>query len=68
MYAIRSYYGGLVKENFKSIYIAISLLMLIVITGTSGYMLIEGFSFTNAFFMTIITISTVGFREVQPLV
>ncbi|MCB2197574.1 MAG: potassium channel protein [Bacteroidetes bacterium] len=59
--------GRLRKENFTSFYIAIGLLMLTVITGTSGYMLIEDFSFTEAFFMTIITISTVGFREVKPL-
>ena len=58
---------ALSKENFKSIYVAISLLLLIVVTGTSGYMLIESFTFTEAFFMTIITISTVGFREVHPL-
>ena len=59
--------SGLGKENFRSIYVAIGLLMLIVITGTTGYVLIEGFSFTEAFFMTIITISTVGFQEVRPL-
>ena len=59
--------GRIRKENFASFYIAIGLLTLIVIVGTSGYMLIEGFSFTEAFFMTIITISTVGFREVRPL-
>ncbi len=41
--------------------------MMIVVLGTTGYMLIEGFTFTEAFFMTIITISTVGFREVHPL-
>lgn len=41
--------GKLVKENLKSMYIAIGLLMLIVIIGTSGYMLIEKFSFTDAF-------------------
>ena len=59
--------SGLGKENFRSIYVAIGLLMLIVITGTTGYILIEGFTFTEAFFMTIITISTVGFKEVRPL-
>lgn len=35
--------------------------------GVVGFMLIESFSFTEAFFMTIITIATVGFREVHPL-
>jgi voltage-gated potassium channel len=58
---------GLGKENFNSIYVSLGLLMMIVISGTTGYMLIEGFTFTEAFFMTIITISTVGFREVHPL-
>ncbi|MBU8891493.1 MAG: potassium channel protein [Bacteroidales bacterium] len=58
---------GLGKENFKSMYVAIGLLMLIVFTGTIGFMFIERFTFTEAFFMTIITISTVGFREVHPL-
>ncbi|MFO7829171.1 MAG: potassium channel protein [Bacteroidales bacterium] len=55
------------KENFKSVYIAIGLLMLVFIIGTIGYLVIEDFTFTEAFFMTIITISTVGFREVRPL-
>ncbi|HAF29911.1 MAG TPA: potassium channel protein [Bacteroidales bacterium] len=58
---------GLGKENFRSIYVSIGLLMMSVILGTSGFILIEGFTFTEAFFMTIITISTVGFREVHPL-
>lgn len=59
--------SGLGKENFRSIYVAIALLMLMVVTGITGYVLIEGFTFTEAFFMTIITISTVGFQEVHPL-
>ncbi len=59
--------NGLGKENFRSIYVAIALLMLMVVTGITGYVLIEGFTFTEAFFMTIITISTVGFQEVRPL-
>ena len=59
--------SGLGKENFRPVYMAIVLLMLIVIAGTTGYILIEKFTFTEAFFMTVITISTVGFQEVRPL-
>ncbi|MDY6799939.1 MAG: NAD-binding protein [Bacteroidota bacterium] len=59
--------SSLRKENFKSVYFAIILLVLIIITGTVGYIIIEDFTFIEAFFMTIITISTVGFREVKPL-
>ncbi|MCG8412268.1 MAG: potassium channel protein [Bacteroidales bacterium] len=55
------------QENFRSMYIAIGLLCFIVAAGTIGYIIVEGFSFPDAFFMTIITISTVGFREIQPL-
>ncbi len=39
----------------------------IVAIGILGYMLIEDFTFTEAFYMTIITMGTVGFKEVRPL-
>ena len=35
--------------------------------GTVGYMLIEGWSWDDALYMTVITVSTVGFEEVHPL-
>ena len=35
--------------------------------GTAGYMLIESYHFIDALYMTVITVSTVGFREVFPL-
>ncbi|MCA9953430.1 MAG: potassium channel protein [Anaerolineales bacterium] len=35
--------------------------------GTAGYMLIEGWNFVDAFYMTAITLSTVGFGEVRAL-
>lgn len=35
--------------------------------GVIGYMSIERYSFTDALYMTIITLSTVGFGEVNPL-
>ncbi len=39
----------------------------IIAAGTIGYMLIEGWSPIDAIFMTMITISTVGYGEVNPL-
>ena len=39
----------------------------IAIIGTGGYMAIEGWRFTDALYMTVITLSTVGFSEVSPL-
>jgi voltage-gated potassium channel len=42
-----------------------SISILIIAAGTIGYMAIEGWSFIDALYMTVITISTVGFREVN---
>ena len=38
----------------------------ILVFGIVGYMVIEGYSLGEAFYMTIQTVSTVGFNEVQP--
>ncbi|MCU0556431.1 MAG: potassium channel protein [Desulfobacterales bacterium] len=35
--------------------------------GTLGYYFLEGMTFFDAFYMTIITVSTVGFSEIKPL-
>jgi voltage-gated potassium channel len=39
----------------------------LVIAGTLGYMLIERWSFIDALFMTVTTLTTVGYGEVRPL-
>lgn len=39
----------------------------IYLAGTLGYMLIEGWGLIDAFYMTAITLTTVGFGEVEPL-
>ncbi len=39
----------------------------IVAVGTAGYVLLEGWSAGDALYMTIITVTTVGFREVRDL-
>jgi voltage-gated potassium channel len=42
-------------------------LVALVVVGTAGYMAIERWSLRDAFYMTMITITTVGYREVRPL-
>jgi voltage-gated potassium channel len=37
------------------------------VAGTAGYVLIEGWSPWDAFYMTVITVTTVGYGEVHPL-
>jgi len=39
----------------------------IIVIGTGGYIIIEGWPFLDALYMTIITITTVGYSEVHPL-
>ncbi len=39
----------------------------ITVIGVVGYIVFEGWSFTDAVYMTVITLTTVGYREVRPL-
>jgi voltage-gated potassium channel len=43
------------------------LLVAILVGGTAGYMVISGVSLLDALYMTIISITTVGYREIIPL-
>ena len=53
--------------HFQGPIFAAVLLTSIVAVGTIGYMLIEGWSAWDAFYMTVITVATVGYREVHEL-
>ena len=54
-------------KYFAKVYYAIFLLFAVILIGTIGFMIVEGWSFFDSFYMTIITISTVGFNEVHQL-
>ena len=47
--------------------IAIGSLLLVLLMGTLGYALVEGWPLFDALYMTVITIATVGFHEVREL-
>jgi voltage-gated potassium channel len=42
-------------------------LVAVVIYGTAGYVVFEGWTVFEALYMTVMTMTTVGFREVRPL-
>jgi hypothetical protein len=42
------------------------LLAIVILIGITGYQIIDGWDLLDSFYMTIITISTVGYTEVHP--
>jgi len=55
-------------NNFPSnLYKVLLLFLLVIIIGVLGYMYLSNDTFVNALYMTIITITTVGFGEIHPL-
>lgn len=55
---------NLFKSKFQ---IAIALILGLVCVGVFGYRFVVGYNWVDALYMTIITITTVGFAEVVPL-
>jgi len=49
------------------IYLALLLLSLVTFSGTAGFHYIEGWTWFDGYYMTITTISTVGYGEIHPL-
>jgi len=47
--------------------LAVAMLVAVVAGGTAGYMLIEGWNFSDALYMTVTTVATVGYGEIHPL-
>lgn len=55
------------NRHFSQLYISIGLIILIVLIGIVGFVVIEKYSVFDALYMTVITVATVGFQEIQPL-
>lgn len=54
-------------QSSRHLVISILLMLLILLFGTIGYMHLEGWRLIDALYMTIITLTTVGYTEVNPL-
>jgi len=65
-YAYGSVFGTR-SDAIRRIRRAIGLLTVITAVGTLGYIVLEGWSFIDALYMTIITVGTIGFGEINPL-
>ena len=47
--------------------VAVAVLAALTLAGALGYVLVEGWTFFDALFMTVTTLTTVGYQEVHPL-
>lgn len=54
-------------KRIRAIYFPFVIITLLLMIGVVGYMFFEGFDFWEAVYMTVITVTTVGFNEVKPL-
>jgi len=52
---------------FSKLYYALGLILAIILIGTFGFMFVEGWRLLDSLYMTIVTVSTVGFGEVHEL-
>ncbi|MEO0377190.1 MAG: NAD-binding protein [Cyanobacteria bacterium P01_A01_bin.17] len=64
------YYAALKQRYRKTqqeLFLSLLALLSVILTGTLWYWLVEGWHFIESLYMTVITLATVGFAEVQPL-
>lgn len=54
-------------NSTKNLIISMLLVVATIILGTAGYMVIEKWDMLDALYMTVITLSTVGYGEVHPV-
>lgn len=57
----------MVKLFRSKIYVALFLVLIVLLFGVLGYRFISDYSWIDALYMTIITVTTVGFSEVRPM-
>lgn len=55
------------STSIRRILLSLGLLFIVSLTGVLGYSLIEGYAFLDAVYMTVITMSTVGFGTIGEL-
>ena len=60
-------YNPLIRLYRSKIYTAVLMLVLLLCIGVIGYRYISGYEWLDALYMTVITVTTVGFAEVNPL-
>lgn len=52
---------------YRRVITGLAALGAVLVVSTAGYIIIEGWSLLDALYMSVITLTTVGYREVEPL-
>lgn len=58
---------AILQRYLKGFYLSFALITFVTVSGIVGFMVVENYRLVEAFYMTIITLSTVGYTEVRPL-
>ena len=61
------YHGFVDYRRRRHVLRSLALGLSVIVIGTIGYMIIEDVNLLSAFYMTAITVTTVGYREAFPL-
>lgn len=68
MFEARSLLGVRLAYHYARLFLRpFTFLLVLLSVGTCGYVFLESFSIFEGIYMTVITISTVGFSEIRPL-
>ena len=51
----------------SQIFVVFSLMTVVLAAGTLGFQAVEGWSLFDSFYMTLVTLTTVGYEEIHPL-
>src|ERR1035437_7010861 len=55
------------RNPIKQFRLALTCMMALAVLGTLGYHILEGWPFLDSLYMTVITLATVGYKEVHNL-
>jgi len=65
---VRSFHNAIEVVQGRHVRIWIAVVLATIVIGTAGYMILFSWSAADSAYMTVITMTTVGFREVRELV
>ncbi len=57
----------MIDRTIHQLKIAVLLIVFVILFGVVGYMTVEGWNFFDSIYMTVISITTTGYKEVHPL-